>query len=105
MLVTVCHGGGHLAEKPRGLRLGQAAAVSHQTVHVPMGPREKGVKVVRARQDLCWSCHMPVGRQPGVGLQHRQGLADRVYLWTEHGMSTVGTAEPRLALETVTAEP
>lgn len=71
-----------------------------------MGPREEGVEVVSALQDLRRPCHVPVGGQPGVGLQHSQGLADGVHLWAERGVSTGGDrVEPELTLETVTANP
>lgn len=64
MLVAVRHSGRHLAEERGGLGLREAAAAAHQAVHVPVGPREKGVEVSRARQDLGGPGHVPVAGQP-----------------------------------------
>lgn len=88
MLVAVRHRGGHLAEEGGGLGLREAATPAHQAVHVPMGSQEKGIKVLCAHQDLRRLCHMPVGGQPRVRLQHSKGISDLVYLWAEHGVST-----------------
>lgn len=106
MLVAVRHRGGHLAEEGGGLGLREAATPAHQAVHVPMGSQEKGIKVLCAHQDLRRLCHMPVGGQPRVRLQHSKGISDLVYLWAEHGVSTGRNCmEPRLILTTATANP
>lgn len=106
MLVAVRHSSGHLAEEGGGLGLREAATPAHQAVHVPMGSQEKGVKVLLARQDLRRPCHVPVGGQPRVRLQHSKGITVPVYLWTEHGVSTGRNCmEPRLTLKTVTVNP
>ncbi|KAL0595263.1 hypothetical protein AAY473_035453 [Plecturocebus cupreus] len=102
MLVTVCHGGGHLAEERSSLRLRDAVAVSHQAVHVSVGPSEKGIKELGTSQDLSGPSHMVVWGQPRIGLQHSQGLVDGVHLWAEHDMSTTGDSwELGLALQTL----
>ena len=88
VLVAVCHGTSHLPEEPGSLGLWDPAAAAHQAVQVPMGLREKDVKEPRAQQDLCGTGHMLVGRQPGIRCQHRLGLAGRVHLETESGVST-----------------
>lgn len=95
MLVAVRQGGGHLAEEPGGLGLREAPPAAHQAVHVPMWPREEGVEVLRARQDLHRPGHVALMGQPPVGLQHRQALAGRVHLWAERGVTMGGDSGGR----------
>lgn len=90
MLVAVRQGGGHLAEERGGLGLREATPAAHQAVHVPVRPREEGVEVLRAGQDLRRPGHVAVMGQPPIGLQHRQALAGRVHLWAERGVSMGG---------------
>ena len=88
VLVAVCHRNSHLPEKFNSLGLGDSPAAAHQAMQVPVGLHEEGVEELRAQQDVCRTGHMLVGRQPSVGCQHHLGLAGRVHLKTEPGVST-----------------
>lgn len=88
VLVAVCHSSSHLPEKRRGLGLRDATAAAHQAVQVPVGLLEEGVEKLRAQQDVHRTGHVPMGRQPCIGCQHRLGLTGRVNLGTEPGVST-----------------
>lgn len=97
MLVAVRQGGGHLAEERGGLGLREATPAAHQAVHVPMWPREEGIKVLRAGQDLHRPGHVAVRGQPPVGFQHCQALAGRVHLWAERGVTMGGDSGGQVA--------
>lgn len=97
MLVAVRQGGGHLAEERGGFGLREATPAAHQAVHVPVRPREEGVEVLRAGQDLRRPGHVAVMGQPPIGLQHRQALAGRVHLWAERGVSMGGDSRGQAA--------
>lgn len=88
MLVAVCHRTSHLSEKRNSLGLRDTVPAAHQAVQVPVGLCEKGVKELRAQQDVCGTGHVLVGGQPGIRCQHRLGLTGGVHLGTESGVST-----------------
>lgn len=88
VLVAVRHRSSHLPEKFNSLGLRDSTAAAHQAVQVPMGLHEEGVEELRTQQDVCRTGHVLVGRQPSIGCQHRLGLAGRVHLKTEPGVST-----------------
>lgn len=88
VLVAVCHRTSHLSEKLNSLRLRDTTAATHQAMQVPVGLREKGVKELRAQQDVCGTGHVLVGGQPCIRCQHCLGLAGRVHLGTESVVST-----------------